>query len=255
MAKVIFLYLLMLHLLGDYYFRFRFKTKTETKEDAINIKDMLIANLSYFLVFCIGSIFIWSIQIFLILLALSIIHFIIQLILFFVEKRKKTSDKTPEYIFIAIGQFVMIIIFIFTTLVLNNNSIFFILKPWVRSLLDLFSFHGREILKWGCILLFIHKPTNMLIKQLLNNFKPPQKAGEISNNAGAYIGTLERIIIALLLSANQFAAIGLVLTAKSIARYEKITTEKPFAEYYLLGTLLSTLVIIGIFLLINKLLY
>ena len=254
MAKVIFLYLVMLHLLGDYYGQFRFTTKKETLEEPNNIKDLLKANLTYFLIFCFGSIFIWSIQIFLILSALSITHFIIQLILFYCEKRKKTSTPKTGVIFFAIGQLVIFMIFVITTLILNNNSIFFILKPWVRSLLDLFSFHGREILKWGCILLIIHKPTNMLIKLLLVNFKPSQQVDEKSNNAGAYIGTLERIIIALLLSANQYAAIGLVLTAKSIARYDKITEDKTFAEYYLLGTLLSTLVIIGFFLILNNLL-
>lgn len=45
----------------------------------------------------------------------------------------------------------------------------------------------------------------------------------------------------LLLSINQYSEIGLVLTAKSIARYEKIK-EKDFAEYYLFSTLLSALI-------------
>ena len=43
---------------------------------------------------------------------------------------------------------------------------------------------------------------------------------------------------------NQYSAIGLVLTAKSIARYDKIAKEPDFAEYYLLGTLLSTVAVI-----------
>ena len=43
-----------------------------------------------------------------------------------------------------------------------------------------------------------------------------------------------------LISMNQYAAMGLVLTAKSIARYDKITKDEKFAEYYLLGTLIST---------------
>ena len=38
--------------------------------------------------------------------------------------------------------------------------------------------------------------------------------------------------------------IGLVLTAKSIARYDRISKDKDFAEYYLLGTLLSTAIAI-----------
>lgn len=38
-----------------------------------------------------------------------------------------------------------------------------------------------------------------------------------------------------------YSAVGLVLTAKSIARYDRISKEQEFAEYYLLGTLLSTI--------------
>lgn len=60
-------------------------------------------------------------------------------------------------------------------------------------------------------------------------------------NAGAMIGILERTIIMLLLAVNQFAAIGFVLTAKSIARYNKIVEDPRFSEYYLLGTLSSVL--------------
>ena len=46
----------------------------------------------------------------------------------------------------------------------------------------------------------------------------------------------------IFLFIKQYSAVGLVLTAKSIARYDKISKDKDFAEYYLLGTLISTLV-------------
>ena len=54
------------------------------------------------------------------------------------------------------------------------------------------------------------------------------------------------MIMVLFTSMNQYSAIGFVLTAKSIARYERISREQDFAEYYLLGTLLSTIVAIGV---------
>jgi hypothetical protein len=241
MAKIIFCYLLLLHLLGEYYIP-SFK-KTEKNEK--NFKDLFILNLGYLIVFCIGSVFIWSIQIFLIFLALSFAHFIIQLILFLSAKRHKTDDEAHKFILFVTSQALSIIAFGILTIIFTDYSINFNLQPWARFLLGFFSLHGREILNWLCIFLIIHKPTNIVIKQLLKNYKPAQDKKEISNNAGAFIGTLERIIIALLLSVNQYSAIGLVLTAKSIARYEKITKEKDFSEYYLLGTLLSTLVVIG----------
>ena len=62
--------------------------------------------------------------------------------------------------------------------------------------------------------------------------------------AGATIGTLERLMILVLLSLGQYAAIGLVLTAKSIVRYEKISKVPQFSEYYLMGTLASILITI-----------
>jgi len=60
----------------------------------------------------------------------------------------------------------------------------------------------------------------------------------IHPNIGSTIGILERIITAILLLCNQYAAIGLVLTAKSIARFKQLE-EQDFAEKYLIGTLTS----------------
>lgn len=56
----------------------------------------------------------------------------------------------------------------------------------------------------------------------------------------------------IFLAMNQYTAIGFVLTAKSIARYDKITKDEKFAEYYLLGTLISTLCVVICRLLIIK---
>lgn len=51
----------------------------------------------------------------------------------------------------------------------------------------------------------------------------------------------EKIIILILLNVNQYSSIGLILTAKSIARYDMISKDQEFAEYYLIGTLFSLL--------------
>ena len=55
---------------------------------------------------------------------------------------------------------------------------------------------------------------------------------------GATIGVLERLLIATLLLVGADAAIGLVIAAKTIARF-KLLDDRDFAEYYLLGTLAS----------------
>lgn len=57
--------------------------------------------------------------------------------------------------------------------------------------------------------------------------------------AGKYIGILERILIITLAATNTISAIGFVFTAKSIARFNEISDNRRFAEYYLIGTLIS----------------
>lgn len=75
------------------------------------------------------------------------------------------------------------------------------------------------------------------------NFRPDIIDDDEAENSrtGALIGSLERLLIVIFLLVNQYAAIGLVFTAKSIARYKRISDEARFAEYYLLGILFSLL--------------
>jgi hypothetical protein len=70
-----------------------------------------------------------------------------------------------------------------------------------------------------------------------------------AQQAGRYIGILERAIILTLTLSGAYTSIAFVLTAKSIARYKELEN-KDFAEYYLVGTLLSALIAIlgGLFL-------
>jgi hypothetical protein len=59
-------------------------------------------------------------------------------------------------------------------------------------------------------------------------------------NAGRIIGILERLLIYILVLNAQFAAIGFILAAKSFTRYKELE-KRAFAEYVLVGTLLSAL--------------
>lgn len=118
----------------------------------------------------------------------------------------------------------------------------------IKNIFDVFNVSETVILRWGIKLTLIHKPANIFISNMLSEYRPDSKnCREPSDkNAGRFIGTLERIIMVILISINQYSAAGLVLTAKSIARYDKISKEQEFAEYYLLGTLLSTICAIGV---------
>lgn len=83
-----------------------------------------------------------------------------------------------------------------------------------------------------------------LMRYLTRNFSEglknnhSEKAAEQLQNAGLYIGWLERFLVMTALLLQSPATIALILTAKSIARYPEFKSER-FAEYYLIGTLLS----------------
>nr|WP_231700385.1 DUF3307 domain-containing protein [Streptococcus halichoeri] len=91
-------------------------------------------------------------------------------------------------------------------------------------------------------LVLITKPTNIAFKIWFDKYQPLHYTREETiAGAGATIGNLERMMIGICLFLGQYATIGLVFTAKSIARYNKISENPSFAEYYLIGSLFSML--------------
>ena len=182
-------------------------------------------------------------------------HYIIDSLKFLYIKYSKKDISHPSLY--LVDQTVHIACFALAGIWMAYEGYALSLTPLAESLLDMLNINAGVIFGWILILLFVCKPANITIKQMLSKYKNESVTTEVaataaygdtdyaktdkSNNAGAFIGTLERIIIGLLLSVNQYAAIGLVLTAKSVARYDEISKDQTFAEYYLLGTLLSTL--------------
>lgn len=88
---------------------------------------------------------------------------------------------------------------------------------------------------------FAHEGGNAIVRGVLPEDGPESGANDLE--AGSLIGSLERWIVLLLGVANLWEAVGLVVAAKSIARFEELK-ERAFAEYFLVGTLTSVLVAI-----------
>lgn len=77
----------------------------------------------------------------------------------------------------------------------------------------------------------------------------PDLPGPDIAQAGVYIGLLERFLTLVFLLGGQYSAVGFIFAAKSIARYRELEN-RDFAEYYLVGTLLSlSLAVVGYLLL------
>jgi hypothetical protein len=84
----------------------------------------------------------------------------------------------------------------------------------------------------GYLVRFLTRP---LLKRDLPDLG--ETPGELQN-AGMYIGWLERFVVLTALLLQSPATVGLILTAKSIARYPEMKSVR-FAEYFIIGTLLS----------------
>jgi len=60
---------------------------------------------------------------------------------------------------------------------------------------------------------------------------------------GKYIGFFERFLLYVLIISKQYSAAGVVIAVKSLARFNQLS-DKTFAEYYLVGTLLSISIVV-----------
>ncbi|RZJ70413.1 DUF3307 domain-containing protein [Flavobacterium sp.] len=92
----------------------------------------------------------------------------------------------------------------------------------------------------GAVLLT--KPASIAIKNVISAWTPDTSPDDQSlQNAGNYIGMLERLFVFAFLLTGHFDAIGLLLGAKSIFRFGDLTGNKDrkLTEYVLIGTLLS----------------
>lgn len=99
-----------------------------------------------------------------------------------------------------------------------------------------------DAFRWILFFLLLLRPVNIALHELFYAYQPKTEGMQHTQpGAGAIIGSMERILVALCFIVNQYALIGLVITAKSIARFKRISEDQEFAEYYLIGTLFSIL--------------
>ncbi|MEI6682517.1 MAG: DUF3307 domain-containing protein [Bacteroidota bacterium] len=92
-------------------------------------------------------------------------------------------------------------------------------------------------------LLFLTAPSGMLVAMLTDRWRkqlPGLKAGSSSlDKAGMLIGIIERFLIFYFVLNGKFEAIGLLIAAKSLLRFNEKERPEEKTEYLLVGTLIS----------------
>lgn len=242
MIRYVFTVLFTIHVLGDFYFQTENMAQRKKKE----FKWVLLHSIIYAVI----SLVLFSIiapglpGVYALLFAAT--HGIVDILKYIVCNSKITKNKahicSKKRIFIT-DQIIHIMIIDFIAYSTRNYAIESVFNNQIRNYFDIIGVSEVVVLSWLIKILLIHKPANIFISNILEKYKPVEQQcdGAKGNNAGRFIGTLERIIMTIFITINQYSVVGLVLTAKSITRYNKISEEPEFAEYYLLGTLLSTI--------------
>lgn len=244
MDKSILIVLLILHLAGDFYLQNdELAKKKSDKIRYIFLHCAYILGLSM-----VVFLPLWKSNILYYIIAFVASHLIIDIIKYGIGKKIENEENSGKLY--VLDQLLHLISIVVVSAVYNLNEVALVrwsIMWWDGNI-------PNDILRYVLLVMAILKPTNISFREIFGHTKPVEKVStEDTKNVGKLIGNMERLLVCVFLYLGQYTAIGLVFTAKSITRYNKISEKQEFAEYYLLGTLFSILVTIVLFVIIIKL--
>ncbi len=223
--------LILAHLVGD----FLFQPYTWVKEKE---RKKLASNKLYFHVgihLLLNFLFLWNLSLWYIPLIIAVTHLGID-----TWKLSFQNEKNRRLLFFLDQLFHFLVIFALYFLV-KRESIHFIIS--------------KELLCYLTGAFFLTNPASIMIKTLISIYKPNTEIekDESLENAGKYIGILERLLVFVFIVTQHWEGVGFLIAAKSIFRFSDLTESKDrkLTEYILIGTLLSFGLAIVIALLCN----
>ena len=112
-------------------------------------------------------------------------------------------------------------------------------EPYQFSINTLFE---PKTLLFITTILCITKVSSIIMKTIISKWDLKEYTEEASlENAGAYIGILERLFVFIFIIINHWEGVGFLIAAKSVFRFGDLSKAKDrkLTEYILIGTLLS----------------
>ena len=236
--------LLLGHIIGDYYLQ----TDMLAKKKDVNINAVFLHSVIYALSMLAVMLPFLSVTTVLAWLLASLFHAAIDFFRYSVQRMLFPKGKIPEElgrIIFLFDQLLHAISILLIGLIFGMKYIAVSELPPFSALFEAIGLPGLSIVSWLFVILFLHKPANMIVQAIIGDYaSPSKKTAERDRNAGVVIGTMERMVMVVLIIIHQYLVIGLLIVAKSIARFLRITRERSFAEYYIIGTLASTIIAI-----------
>lgn len=248
-----FLLPLIAHLLGD----FMFQGSTLADKKKTSLKHYFVHCLVYSGFILLSLIWFGPfLHAFYAALIIIVSHAVIDFVRSLLTKRltgQRDDKKSSEFVIFIGDQTLHIIVIIFSAHFLNETSA--LGNNVLNSLLQ----HMPKVQLYNLLVIVLLyllclSPTAIFIKKVFILFSFQNEEGLRTKDellkSGYLIGVLERVIILTLGLNGELGAIGLVIAAKSIARF-KMLEDKVFAEKYLVGTLMS-LAIALLYIMIGK---
>lgn len=105
------------------------------------------------------------------------------------------------------------------------------------------SLDSNAFLLWTTTLIILTQPLSIAIKTFISKWTPykEDKEADSLEDAGQYIGYLERLLVFVFIVTDHWEAVGFLITAKSVFRFGdlKESKDRKLTEYVLIGTLTS----------------
>ncbi len=175
----------------------------------------------------------WDLNYWLLALILMFLHGIIDLIKLY----SQTENSKSKWFFIDQGLHILSIIILW--IVLFNPELNLIL--W---------FENTSFWIYIIAILCVTFVSGIVVRECMSQWSQSLNEGndESLNNAGKYIGILERLFVFIFVITGNWEGIGFLLAAKSVFRFGdlKESKDRKLTEYILIGTLISFGIAIGV---------
>ncbi|TYA92236.1 DUF3307 domain-containing protein [Seonamhaeicola marinus] len=218
---MLFLKLFLAHILADFFLQPATWVK-EKEEKKLKSGKLYIHVLIHI---AITALLLWNLRLWYVPLIIGISHFIIDAL-----KLSFQNDTNKRRLFFLdqIAHILVIAVVYFA----HSRSGF--------NINNVLTYHN--ILLVTC-LLFLTIPASIIMKTIFLkwNILELTKNEDSLEDAGKYIGILERLLVFVFIIVGHWEAVGFLITAKSVFRFKdlKDSKERQLTEYMLIGTLIS----------------
>lgn len=213
--------LLLAHFIGDFYLQPK-SWVTEKENRKLKSPKLYLHIVIHVLV---TSLLLWDRSLWPLVIIIGVSHFLIDATKLVLQK-----DNTKRLWFF-IDQLLHIIVIIICYFFFSEN---------IESIENIIT--ENNLLLLVC-LLFLTIPVSIIMKTIFAKWDIEEltKDNQSLEDAGKYIGILERILVFIFIIFNHWEAVGFLITAKSVFRFGDLKESKhrKLTEYILIGTLIS----------------